>query len=357
MQTSSIRRGFTLVELLVVIAIIGVLVALLLPAVQQAREAARRMQCTNNQKQLGLAMHNYHDTYGKFPMAGLRMRQTYSWTMNILPFIEQGALHEAQQERVQSDTLPDPWNTDPNDPWISQFWVVDIGAFICPSDTEPMDRGESPSLLSYRVCTGDTLEDNHHTEFNRNNRGIFSYGSTGGRKSREIGFQSITDGTSNTIMLSESIIGGSRSNVKGGVALGVNGQTPADCWARIDPNDPQKLTGSTRENFRPQGGRAWDGRVYFNAFCTVVAPNGPFCQESTVDGWWGHSTASSHHPGGVLVTWADASVGFVSETVNAGDLSATAPNGLMNNGVDGESPFGVWGAMGTMDASEAYTKP
>ena len=99
------RRGFTLVELLVVIAIIGVLVSLLLPAVQQAREAARRMQCTNNMKQLGLALHNYHDTFKTFPRTpwwynggggnqSTEFFSGFSWRTMILPFIEQGALHD-----------------------------------------------------------------------------------------------------------------------------------------------------------------------------------------------------------------------------------------------------------------------
>ena len=87
------RRGFTLVELLVVIAIIGILVALLLPAIQAAREAARRTQCNNNLKQVGVALHNYHDTYKVLPPGGLAGNPRLSWNVLILPFIEQQALH------------------------------------------------------------------------------------------------------------------------------------------------------------------------------------------------------------------------------------------------------------------------
>ena len=88
------RSGFTLVELLVVIAIIGVLIALLLPAVQQAREAARRNSCTNQLKQLGLALHNYHDTFSAFPYGSWGSTSIVSWHVPILPFIEQGALFD-----------------------------------------------------------------------------------------------------------------------------------------------------------------------------------------------------------------------------------------------------------------------
>src|SRR5688572_22995089 len=108
------RRGFTLIELLVVIAIIAVLIALLLPAVQQAREAARRTQCKNNLKQLGLAMHNYHDTYNAFPAMGVRLYgsggRNYSWVISILPMIEQGNLYQAFKTRSDmAGGLPTPW--------------------------------------------------------------------------------------------------------------------------------------------------------------------------------------------------------------------------------------------------------
>ena len=112
-----VPRGFILVELLVVIAIIGVLVALLLPAVQQAREAARRMQCTNNLKQLGLAMHNHHDTFNGLPPLGnynidgnWGSNRVFAWTIYVLPYLEQTSLNDNIMERANSSSLPNPWS-------------------------------------------------------------------------------------------------------------------------------------------------------------------------------------------------------------------------------------------------------
>ncbi|MDQ3330847.1 MAG: DUF1559 domain-containing protein [Planctomycetota bacterium] len=197
------RRGFTLIELLVVIAIIAVLIALLLPAVQQAREAARRTQCKNNLKQLSLAMHNYHDTYTRFPAMGTRLfmansrTRYYSWVISVLPMIEQGNLYNGiQAQAATSAGLPDPWNTNENDgtygAFIRQYWEKDLATLICPSDTAPRDRGESPSLLNYKVSVGDDYRQNQWRpdEGSRQNRGLFQC-------ERYLSFADMTDGSSN----------------------------------------------------------------------------------------------------------------------------------------------------------------
>jgi len=346
------RRGFTLVELLVVIAIIGVLIALLLPAVQQAREAARRMQCTNNLKQLTLAMHNHHDTFTELPPLGNRSidgdwggNRHYAWTMYILPYIEQNALAEAHRARVETGGgLPTPWSTA-DATWENTYWKVDIDGFICPSDSPPTDRGESPSLLNYKACVGD---DYHQNQFRpdqgRDNRGMFQV-------DRKQNFAATTDGLSNTIMLGEIAGGGGPRDLRGGVAVNVQTWNPQACSARYDAAT-KSLTGDVRANFRPHTGRAWDGRPYFVGFATMVGPNGPSCHWGGVDGNEHMGTLSSWHPGGGNVAMADGSVHFISETIDTGDQAADSiadPRG--------PSDYGVWGALGSRSGGEAVSVP
>lgn len=348
------RRGFTLVELLVVIAIIGILIALLLPAVQAAREAARRSRCSNSMKQIALAMHNYLDTHKVFPALGCRgmgadTGRYYSWVISILPFLEQTPLYQGMmaQARPTGGGLPDPWNTG-NNTFNNQYWKVDIATLICPSDTAPTDRGESPSLLNYKGCVGDDYHQNHFRpdQSGRDNRGIFQC-------ERWRGTEGITDGTSNTIMLGEVVGGGDPNDVLGGVAVDMTSWDPASCSARIDPANPKRITGNVRAAFRPTSGRAWDGRPYFVGFATMVGPNGPSCHWGGVDGNEHMGTMSSRHPGGGQVAMGDASVRFISETINTGTQST--PD--VDTPGSRQSPWGVWGALGSQRGGEAVSAP
>ncbi|MHB8901480.1 MAG: DUF1559 domain-containing protein [Thermoguttaceae bacterium] len=349
------KRGFTLVELLVVIAIIGILIALLLPAVQAAREAARRSQCTNNLKQMALACHNYHDTYKGFPALGVRGMGSdvgwwYSGLIALLPYIEQSALYDGMmaQARPSGTGLPTPWATG-NNAFNNSYWKRDISAFICPSEGgPPPNRGESPALTSYRFCTGDDYHQNHFPPSNssRDNRGIF-------QPERWLNMASIKDGTSNTVMLGESGIGsGGAADLYGGVAVTMQAWNPAACSARYNATTKQ-LTPPVRADFRPPGGRAWDGRPYFVGFCTLVPPNGPSCHWGGVDGNEHMGTLSSAHPGGGNVALGDGSVRFISETIDSGNQSVddvATPGGR-------PSPWGVWGALGSRSGGEPVQVP
>ena len=205
--------GFTLVELLVVIAIIGVLVALLLPAVQQAREAARRMQCTNNIKQMVLASHNYHDTYGAFPIGSNQYNHTglvgnrgfMGWAIAILPFIEQGNLFELYDSTRDSlssvnqavrETSIDAYNC-PSD--------IGVGKQLTPESGTCCSRVYATS--SYRGVSGRSSggyywdDSQHFGNTNPTDKGVFPALTANGGQVR---FADVIDGTSNTLMFGEA---------------------------------------------------------------------------------------------------------------------------------------------------------
>ena len=352
--------GFTLVELLVVIAIIGILVGLLLPAVQAAREAARRMQCSNSLKQLGLACLTYESTYQRLPSMGYEGdngapgigsgNYPYSFTMQILPFIEHGNLFNAHSARAKPNGpgLPAPWAkldghfADAAElAWANQYWKVNISTLICPSDPPITNTDESPCPHNYKVCVGDDYHQNHFLlSQGRDNRGVF-------QRNRYLGLGALVDGTSNTITLSERVKGGDARDLLGGVALNMQAWNPVACLARIDPTNPRRLTGDVRAQFRPTGGRGWDGRPYFAGFSTMVAPNGPSCHWGGVDGNEDMSPPSSYHTGGVQVAMGDGSVHFVGQNIDTGNQLADS---LENPG--GRSDYGVWGALGSKNGGE-----
>jgi prepilin-type N-terminal cleavage/methylation domain-containing protein len=202
------RKAFTLIELLVVIAIIAVLIALLLPAVQQAREAARRTQCKNNLKQLGLAIHNYHDTYLSFPPGGINIGGVYysNWAVGILPYIDQAPLYNLYNANVTN-------NNAANSPVVQ----VKLAAQNCPSDPyagqlamPESGNGSNVNYMtsSYRACNGVNTDANNFWDQDlptgsltpATNRGAMHIVNTSFNVEK---MASILDGTSNTLLVGE----------------------------------------------------------------------------------------------------------------------------------------------------------
>ena len=191
------QRAFTLVELLVVIAIIGILIALLLPAVQAAREAARRSQCSNHLKQFGLGMHNYHDTYKMFPAGINECQPRISWFPQFLPFIEQGPLFDQMDFDTQNYICCGGW---PN-----AVINATVPTALCPSDPQAGTKLQQGFHGNYVGCAGST-------EFNAAGTGGDCCGGLNDRLNgmffgrSQIKFASVIDGTSNTVMFSEILI-------------------------------------------------------------------------------------------------------------------------------------------------------
>jgi prepilin-type N-terminal cleavage/methylation domain-containing protein/prepilin-type processing-associated H-X9-DG protein len=350
-----LRQAFTLVELLVVIAIIGILVALLLPAVQAAREAARRTECVNNLKQFGLALHNHHDTNRSFPPHALNWR----WGAHIplLPFREQKQVYETAMA----------WGDGPSDmrvpegcpaPWDGGPWDVDMPGMRCPSDGAPPRHTSRPNntfMTNYAFSRGDWVaygEDFGHP------RGLFS-AEAGTYKENIKGrtFSSMADGTSNTVAMSERVTGANRATqILGGIVVNQNATcdepnvaNPQLCMATKGPNGMYlpSLSGDCRD----WTGAWWaDGAPIYTGFNTILPPNGPSCAKNDWDGDRAIVPPTSFHPGGVNVLMGDGSVHFIGQTIDTGNLS-------LPNVTSGPSPYGVWGALGSVEGKEAVTLP
>ncbi|UUO06555.1 DUF1559 domain-containing protein [Blastopirellula sp. J2-11] len=282
------RTGFTLVELLVVIAIIGVLIALLLPAVQQAREAARRMQCTNNLKQMALAVHNYHDTYLVFPSGHVQINDTFygNWCIGLLPFIEQQNLFNTYDHTTHCNTAANAT--------VAQ---TKVDEYICPSD--PLGRaiiqpasGYSYDLhaISYKAMSGYSNDGaknwDHFAEvggLNNQWKGIFhTVGSGHGQSLDFEKMASVIDGTSNTLMVGEyhqPLDQPARGAFWGNSYWGYN--------IGMVINEPYII------------GNRYDA-------CAAVASNIGVCRRA-----W-----ASQHPGGFNFSRADGSVSFLPETID-----------------------------------------
>lgn len=312
---SQVRAGFTLVELLVVIAIIGILVGLLLPAVQAAREAARRMSCSNNVKQLALAFHNYHDTYKKFPAYQYNIVRSSgnvsSWrghgglTM-ILPYIEQQPLYDQVDWTLE-------WDGGNNGNPVAR---TKIDAMLCPTDMSYPDSAWGGN--NYGLNGG-------------SRRAFYSTGSpvkASGAFARrsETAFRDLTDGTSNVILLAEFLKGdnsGSQLDLErdftNSLSLGTD-QFPT----QADIETAGVACDGTAAGYQvSNAGRSWmasfPGWIAIN---TIAPPNWKHVNCCTGGGFGyacdrdGIVPARSLHPGGVMCAMSDGAVKFAAETVD-----------------------------------------
>ncbi len=379
-------KGFTLVELLVVIAIIGVMVGLLLPAVQAAREAARRMSCGNNLKQLGLGLHNYHSTYNKFVFgsggtgaseassgaADLSNNLRLSGLVGLLPFIEQSALWE--QFSNQNGTFPPMGPTPARDDAravasgpIYEPFQTQVPAYRCPSDPATYDgMGQTNYAFNYgdggRHVGSNPLV---HTTFNNTFTGAADPGSKRGcfARSYQYGFRDILDGTANTIAMGEI-----------GVDLGDRGlignqietttpnyhQFPVLCLANVDSASPQMYVAGT---LWPRGRRWAEGHITYTGVNTMLPPNSPSCRlasSTAAGGISGVYSVASRHQGGAHVLMADGAVRFITNSIEAGNpalgsisTTATGASSTTAYGAAGRiSPYGLWGALGSRAGKE-----
>ncbi|MCS7471104.1 DUF1559 domain-containing protein [Stieleria sp. ICT_E10.1] len=402
MRRYTARAGFTLVELLVVIAIIGILVGLLLPAVQAAREAARRMSCSNNFKQIGLALHNYHSAYQRLPMhyggttpvaplADGPGGVTNWWESNnfgnhellsilvpLTPYMEQQALWESISQPFPITTPiafifppmgPTPTPGNGADPARNSYdpWWTDVPAFRCPSD--PGEGRPAMGRSNYGAQCGDnrsltfgpkfpdlTVNNSIEDQNGKLNRGFFV--------PREFTrFRDILDGLSNTIAMGEittDLKDGDKRTTPAITISGTIATNPSYCEENfIDPEnplfwlDPDGVLSGNFPGDQPRatvfgegrGFRWCDARPIYHEVNCILPPNKGLCTNSFAENE-AIAPPSSRHPGGCHVLMGDGAVVFTTDSVESGNANAPQPT----PGV--ESPYGLWGALGTRSGKE-----
>ena len=355
------RRGFTLIELLVVIAIIAVLIALLLPAVQSAREAARRSQCVNNLKQIGIALHNYHSTHDVFALGAsfqpqnnptdYAMWDSFSAQALLLGFLEQTAAYNA----INFNMSPlGNLGTPPNKTILPMI----INGFLCPSDTNVgSGRQNNNSYAASFGTTTDGMFDWTDQAINRNyqkphgSSGMFTFGIA-------YGIRDATDGSSNTIAFSEWLAGDGKgkgyggvnppSRYRGNLLIGATGSYGGDRYAGANKAAVIAALNQCARDFKTsvdiydyKGWRWAMGTAGFSMFNTIQVPNDSQyafggCRNGC-NGCWPDSSmsigAASSHPGGANALFSDGSVKFVKSTVSRD----------------------VWWGLGTRDGGEVIS--
>ena len=338
------RPGFTLIELLVVIAIIAVLIGLLLPAVQAAREAARRAQCVNNLKQLGIALHNYHDTNLALPPTGdsgegTRRQIYFGQKIRLLSFMEQTPLYNAVNFAAAT---VNGYDSVVN----ATVRITTVSSFLCPSDgnnpTQPDINvastgagGNYPNTLG-RECRLTDLRLTGPTYFLGKSTNAGCNGSLTGPLNSLVSLASVTDGTSNSAAYSEFVKGSGSLTPPGRGVVYTGGSPPCTFYGQANADVLMNQDCQTRANtpIYQFKGRHWVSSIMGNGggYIHSIAPNKKSCAFGTSVGSQVFNAigASSNHAGGVNVMFLDGTVRFVKETIN----------------------LPIWVAIGTISAGE-----
>lgn len=377
------RSGFTLVELLVVIAIIGVLVAMLLPAIQAARAAATRTECMNRVKQLSLAFHNFHDTHQRFPCQGydpiwmsyknpagtvIGNVQEFGFLTLLLPFIERSDAYDLIKNHCETRAAASTSVDLPQGYFFTRDTEILVEAYHCPADlyaglgrvavkhpdgTNRLDGANSRT--SYHGCWGDIQCKYDNAQINR---GVMT---SGNYRINSMG--SVSDGTSNSIALGEALCTRGEFNIETAVKLAVvsttnsENYTPQMCKELKGSDGTLKQIGGADRGYGGRGNRWASRRGAYSGFHTILPPNSPACGrdgsttqyivEQKIFG-----TMTSNHSGGAVAGLLDGSVRFISETIDTGDMTQ-----LPVESYTGASHYGVWGAMGSINGGEAIGGP
>lgn len=313
-------RGFTLIELLVVIAIIAVLIALLLPAVQQAREAARRAQCKNNLKQIGLALHNYESSHQSLPPGRVGFPMVFSAHAAIQPYIDGGNLYNLIDFN-KAPTFVEPPVTPYSQNVIAAMTIVPT--YLCPSDSSVIP-GNSYAPTNYVACTGSGSSAT--TRYIRKGDGVMMDVKLGGITR----FRDIIDGLSSTVAFSEQTLGN-------GYAIGGNGSgsipastPPADPKLQVlnltaaqndtitgtDPSPANCVVGAAGSWSGIRGAKWMNGHFGDTLYNHGLGPNSSHFDCGNNSHNAGLTAARSRHIGGVHILLCDGSTRFVSENIN-----------------------------------------
>ncbi len=312
---TSVRRGFTLIELLVVISIIGLLIALVLPAVQSAREAARRAQCANNLKQIGLALHNYESTHRSFPLnwgelrrspdqSGLVYSRHYAALTRMLPYLDQSSLHASINFEVE--TFPD--NSALDFPYSQNYtaFLTTLAVCLCPSDGVSAPHGNN-----YRGNNGLGPHPATTRETYDSGNGFYNYPTV-------LGTHSFPDGLSHTVAYSERL----RGTGEAGDIVPERDFSELNAVRFCETRDADYALECCRlaaakgfPEYRTAGSTWFYGDFQCGVYTHAQEPNGQIPDAIAGTGYYGIVTARSHHPGGVNSLMGDGGVRFVKETI------------------------------------------